>query len=44
MARDLLVLRGNLMLGKWAIPKREKLEDKNNGHADTVIYTSDEAE
>ena len=44
MARDLLVLRGNLMLGKWAIPKREKKVEKSNGHAETAFYTSDEAE
>ena len=28
MARDLLVLRGNLLFGKWSIPKRVESKEK----------------
>ncbi|ORX37930.1 glycosyltransferase family 2 protein [Kockovaella imperatae] len=37
MARDLLVLRGNLLFGKWIVPGRAKVESgKVNGHAEVT--------
>jgi hypothetical protein len=47
MARDLLVLRGNLALGRWEVPKREVTEVTVNGDENGIgkgQYLEQEAE